>query len=97
MGTSPLFNPQRPIRCPSCGSERVHLRAKRDRIDRVTQTPSDLVKRLFTADMQLYHCYVCRLQFYDARAAAEPPAQKAAEAPAEPDTVVAQPESAGVR
>ena len=65
MGTSPVFNPHRPIRCPSCGGVKLNLRSDPDPIDRVTQTPSDRVRRLFIADMQLYHCRVCRLQFYD--------------------------------
>lgn len=73
MGTSPLFNPHRRVRCPKCGSEKLQLRNEPDRIDRVVQTPSDRVKRLFIADMQLYHCRVCRVQFYDASPTAEAP------------------------
>ncbi len=80
MGASPISSPQRRVRCPSCGSERLQLRTKPDRIDRVTHTPSDFVKRLFIANMQLYHCYVCRLQFYDVGPAAEPAGEKTAEA-----------------
>jgi len=39
-----------------------------------------MIRRLFIADMQLYHCRVCRLQFYDIGQAAEPAVQKTAEA-----------------
>ncbi len=66
MGESPLFPAQRRVRCPSCGSERLHLRDEVDPIDRLVQTPADRLRRLFSADMRLYHCRVCRLQFYDA-------------------------------
>jgi cytoskeletal protein CcmA (bactofilin family) len=90
MGASPIFNPNRRIRCPSCGSERLQLRTERDRIDRVYQTPSDMVRRLFVADMQLYHCYVCRLQFYDIGQAAQPAVQKTAEAAGE-EIAIAEP------
>jgi len=81
MGASPVVNPNRRIRCPSCGSERLQLRTERDRIDRLYQTPSDMVRRLFVADMQLYHCRVCRLQFYDIGQAVQPAVQSTAEAP----------------
>jgi cytoskeletal protein CcmA (bactofilin family) len=84
MGTSPPNNPRRPIRCPSCGSERLQLRDKPDRIDRVTQTPSDRIRRLFIADMRLYHCHICRLQFYDVGPAAGPAVQEITEAEAVP-------------
>jgi cytoskeletal protein CcmA (bactofilin family) len=93
MGTSPLINPRRPIRCPSCGSERLQLRTKPDRIDRVTQTPSDRIRRLFIADMRLYHCHICRLQFYDVGPAAEPAGRETTEAAAVPvpEVVAAEP------
>ncbi|MGA3078016.1 MAG: polymer-forming cytoskeletal protein [Bryobacteraceae bacterium] len=81
MGASPIVNSTRRIRCPSCGSERLQLRTERDHIDRLYQTPSDMVRRLFVADMQLYHCRVCRLQFYDTGQAAQPAVQSTAEAP----------------
>jgi cytoskeletal protein CcmA (bactofilin family) len=74
MGASPIFSPHRRIRCPGCGSERLQIPTERDPIDRVTQTPSDNVRRLFIADMRLYRCSVCRLQFYDIGQAAEPAA-----------------------
>ena len=80
MGTSPAVSPTRLVRCPVCGSERLQLRSERDPIDRLYQTPSDRVRRLFAADMQLYHCRVCRLQFYDVAQGAQPAVQKAAEA-----------------
>ena len=93
MGASPIVNPTRRIRCPSCGSERLQLRTERDHIDRLYQTPSDMVRRLFAADMQLYHCRVCRLQFYDAAQAAQPPVQTTAEAPPE-EVAMAEPAAA---
>ena len=94
MGNSPILNPHRRARCPSCGSEKLQLRTERDRIDRVTQTPSDMVRRLFIANMQLYHCYVCRLQFYDVGPTPEPAAQKPAEQ-AEDQAATGEPAAAG--
>jgi len=81
MGAAPAVSPNRIVRCPSCGSERLQLRSERDPIDRLYQTPSDRVRRLFVADMQLYHCRVCRLQFYDVGQAAQPADRKAAAPP----------------
>lgn len=80
MGTSPALSPNRRIRCPICGTERLQLRSERDHIDRLYQTPSDRLRRLFVADMQLYHCRVCRLQFYDIGQAAQPAVQETAAA-----------------
>jgi cytoskeletal protein CcmA (bactofilin family) len=94
MGNSPILNPHRRARCPSCGSEKLQLRTERDRIDRVTQTPSDMVRRLFIANMQLYHCYVCRLQFYDIGPTPEPAVQKPVEQ-AEDRAATAEPADAG--
>jgi len=93
MGASPVVNPNRRIRCPSCGSERLQLRTERDRIDRLYQTPSDMVRRLFVADMQLYHCRVCRLQFYDIGQAVQPAVQETAEAAPE-EIAMAEPAAA---
>jgi cytoskeletal protein CcmA (bactofilin family) len=72
-----------PVRCPSCGSEKVHLRDSPDRIDPLYQTPVRTVQRLFGA--QLYHCFVCRMQFYDL------PESAPAEAPSAADPVSATP------
>jgi len=94
MGASPLFNPHRPVRCPSCGSERLHRGANRDPVDRVDQTPSDMVQRLVVADMQLYQCGACRLQFYDIGPAAQPAVEQAAEAAREKN-VIAEPAPTG--
>src|ERR1035438_8652401 len=93
MGTPPALSPTRLVRCPSCGSERLQLRTERDHIDRLYQTPSDMVRRLFAADMQLYHCRVCRLQFYDVGQAAEPAVQSTAEAAPE-EVAMAEPAAA---
>ena len=79
MGASPILSPHRTIRCRSCGSDRLQVRAERDPADRLYQTPSDVVRRLFVADLQLYHCNACRLQFYDIGQTAEPVARKTAE------------------
>jgi len=89
-----MLNSTRPVRCPSCGSEKLQLRTERDHIDRLYQTPTDMVRRLFVADMQLYHCRVCRLQFYDVAHPAQPPVQTTAEAPPG-EVVVAEPAAAG--
>jgi len=80
MGAAPAVNPNRRVHCPSCGSDRLQVRSERDPIDRLYQTPSDMVRRLFVADLRLYHCYVCRLQFYDAGEAAGPAAPETAKA-----------------
>jgi cytoskeletal protein CcmA (bactofilin family) len=90
MGASPILNPTRRTRCPSCGSERLQQRTERDHIDRLYQTPSDMVRRLFVADMQLYHCRVCRLQFYDVGQLAQAAAPAAAEAPREAVAIAAR-------
>ena len=83
MSTAPLPTSNRIVRCPTCGSDRLQLRTAPDRIDRLQQTPVDRVKRLVT-DMQLYHCRVCRLQFYDAALPAQPPVQQPAPVSAPP-------------
>ena len=90
MGTSPLFNPHRRIRCPSCGSEQFDLRVDPDRPDRVTQTPSDSARRLFIADMQLYDCRECRLRFYDIGPTAAPSLERTPDAARE-DIEIADP------
>jgi cytoskeletal protein CcmA (bactofilin family) len=48
----------------------VYLRSARDPVDRLYQTPAQIVRRLLGAP--LYHCYVCRLQFYDIGAGVPP-------------------------
>ena len=93
MGTPPALSPTRLVRCPSCGSERLQRRSERDPIDRLYQTPSGMVRRLFVADMQLYHCRVCRLQFYDIGQAAQPAVQQTAEAVRE-EIAIAEPAAA---
>lgn len=93
MSAPSLLNSARPVRCPSCGSEKLQLRTERDRIDRLYRTPTDMVRRLFVADMQLYHCRVCRLQFYDVAHPDQPQVQTTAEAPPA-QTVAAEPAAA---
>ncbi|MGA2593518.1 MAG: polymer-forming cytoskeletal protein [Bryobacteraceae bacterium] len=94
MGASPILSPNRTIRCPSCGSDRLQVRSERDPTDRLYQTPSDVVRRLFVADLQLYHCNACRLQFYDIGQTAEPVARKTAEGTPE-KIVLGEPVAAG--
>lgn len=52
-------------RCPHCGSERLTIFKTRDRIDPLYKGPLSLLQGLLGAS--LYHCAVCRLQFYDLR------------------------------
>jgi len=51
--------------CPNCGQHDLTVLSKRDRVDRWNRNPLRLVQRLFGA--RLYHCWLCRLQFYDLR------------------------------
>jgi cytoskeletal protein CcmA (bactofilin family) len=62
------------VRCPICGTDRLSLRKERDPIDRLYQTPSRRVQRWLNGEAQLYHCHVCRVQFYDDREMAPPKA-----------------------
>src|ERR1019366_5590092 len=65
MCTPPVLSPTRLARCPRCGSERLQRCPARDPVDRLYRAPSDIVRRLFAADMKLDPCRVCRLHFYD--------------------------------
>jgi hypothetical protein len=51
--------------CPSCGSYRVNLRQRPDKIDQMYSSPSNFMKRLLGG--ALFKCRYCRLQFYDQR------------------------------
>ena len=58
------------VTCPECGTPRVKRLARRDRIDRLSDsTWSALQQRL---GGKLYHCALCRLQFYDCRRPEDP-------------------------
>jgi hypothetical protein len=53
-------------RCPRCGTLRVVKRRERDRIDKMRwgfMTPFDAL----LGGGKLYHCHLCRIQFYDRR------------------------------
>jgi transcription elongation factor Elf1 len=52
-------------RCPRCGTPKVTKLRERDHIDRMQAGLWNLVARLTGG--QLYHCCLCRLQFYDRR------------------------------
>lgn len=91
-----FLKPQGPVHCPLCGTERLHLRAKLDPIDRLYQTPSRKLQQFFGA--QLYHCWVCRIQFYDLGAIAAPAGEMEAEtqpAAQPPPVVLVEPDRGG--
>jgi DNA-directed RNA polymerase subunit RPC12/RpoP len=52
-------------RCPSCGDYAVQPLRGRDPIDRMWLNPISYLQRFLFAP--LYHCALCRLQFYDWR------------------------------
>ena len=52
-------------RCPVCGTGRLSRLGERDRIDRMHRTLFQFVRFPFGA--RLYHCRICRVQFYDRR------------------------------
>ena len=66
------------VRCPRCGTLRLVRLKERDRIDGMQRGLMNLAERL--AGGKLYHCKICRLQFYDRRtlAPAAPPVGAAA-------------------
>jgi cytoskeletal protein CcmA (bactofilin family) len=87
-----LFKRAASVRCPVCGTEKLYLRASRDKIDRMYQTPARRLQQLLGA--RLYHCWVCRIQFYDMGELAAPAAEAAPEpaaVPAAAPAVVAAP------
>ena len=52
-------------KCPRCGNGDLRKRETLDRIDRLLRTPISWLQGLFGAN--LYHCVLCRMQFYDFR------------------------------
>ena len=92
------------VRCPQCGTLRLRVRTRPDRIDRL-QGNRLLNKIRARRGDTLYHCIYCRLQFYVARrpgaedsvdeggpAAASPDASENTD----PEPVAAQPTPFGV-
>jgi hypothetical protein len=55
----------RSAKCPRCGAEEITRRSKPDKIDKMSRTPASLFQSLLGGN--LYHCFFCRLQFYDLR------------------------------
>ncbi|MCC6585765.1 MAG: hypothetical protein IT168_03525 [Bryobacterales bacterium] len=53
------------VNCPKCGQTNLDRRTKRDHIDRMHRHPISRIQQLLFAP--LYHCHLCRLQFYDWR------------------------------
>ena len=53
------------VRCPSCGRFDVTKLKERDRIDRMHTGLLNLLEKFCGGN--LYHCFICRLQFYDRR------------------------------
>jgi hypothetical protein len=51
--------------CPRCANLDLTILKKRDRIDKLNRNPLRLMQRALGA--RLYHCWRCRLQFYDLR------------------------------
>ena len=63
LGTSSPDAPH--VACPECGNTRVRRLPRRDRIDRLSDVPWSVIQRHLGG--KLYHCALCRLQFYDCR------------------------------
>jgi hypothetical protein len=63
LGTSSPNAPH--VACPECGNARVARLARRDRIERMSDAPWSTIQRHLGG--KLYHCALCRLQFYDCR------------------------------
>jgi len=51
--------------CPKCSGQDLTILKKRDRVDRWNRNPLRIAQRFLGAS--LYHCWSCRLQFYDLR------------------------------
>ena len=63
LGTSSPDVPH--VACPECGTTRIRRLARRDRIERLSDVPWSAIQRHLGG--KLYHCALCRLQFYDCR------------------------------
>jgi len=56
------------VRCPKCGRTDLKRRRERDQIDRMLRNPFRYAQRFLGAT--LWHCVLCRIQFYDFRPSA---------------------------
>ena len=54
------------VRCPRCGTRRVTKRRQRDRIDPMYWSLLTAAELVLGAG-KLFHCHLCRIQFYDRR------------------------------
>ena len=61
-----VFRLGKECRCPRCGTYRVVQLKKRDRIDPMDPGLLSLWQRLVIGG-NLFHCNLCRIQFYDRR------------------------------
>jgi hypothetical protein len=61
-------------KCPKCSSKDLVALRRVDGVDKMRRGPLNLLHRLLGG--QLYHCWFCRLQFYDCRPIAEAPEQQ---------------------
>jgi hypothetical protein len=52
-------------KCPKCRHQDIKVQKRIDKIDRMRGGLFNLIHRLLGG--QLYHCWFCRLQFYDLR------------------------------
>lgn len=61
------------VSCPKCNRTDLKILTRRDRVDRFSRNPLRLIQGFLGA--KLYHCWSCRLQFYDFRKR-RPPEEK---------------------
>jgi DNA-directed RNA polymerase subunit RPC12/RpoP len=60
--------------CPHCGTATLSKLPRRDRIDAMRKGVWNLIQR--AGGGQLFHCNLCRLQFYDRRPMKERPEER---------------------
>jgi hypothetical protein len=75
------------VRCPRCKTTRLKVLKKIDRIEKLYGNSLMNRFRARRGDT-IYHCVICRMQFYDARKPGTAPAvepDRRAEKPAEPE------------
>ncbi len=65
--------PDNHVRCPRCQTTRLKVLKKLDRIEKLYGNALMNRMRARRGDT-LYHCVICRLQFYDPRKPSETPA-----------------------
>ena len=66
--------------CPECHTQKVFRRIRPDKIDPMIKSFSSIVRGLLGGT--LYHCYYCRIQFYDSRHTMKVPANQNESSPA---------------